>query len=275
MTQIYSIASAKGGVGKTTTAVNLGAALSTSGNNVLLIDLDPERHLSNSLGVPAHSKYSITTLISAVLNEMNIEEILPQCVLTTETLDYIPSSPALAGMATQLAIRQNTMQLSSDNEVKSEFVLKYVVNLFGTKYDYIIIDCGRSIDLLTINALVASNKVIVPVQAHYLPEEGLASFLDTVQRVRAKLNPTLEIGGILLTMYQGATNLCRSVEQDIRKRFGDEYRVFKQPISYSIKVAEAPAFKKTIFAHEPANAAAQCYSAMAKELITDGKNVYS
>jgi len=270
MIRIYSIASAKGGVGKTTTAVNLGAALAANDNRVLLIDLDPERHLSNSLGVPAGAKHTIATLISAALNDMDVSELLPRCVLKTDILDYIPSSPALAGMATQLAIRQNSMQLTSDLEVQSEFVLKHIVDMFRAKYDYIIIDCGRSIDLLTINALVASDKVIIPVQAHYLPEEGLTSFLDTVQRIRAKLNPTLEVAGILLTMYQGATNLCRSVEQDIRERFGEEYRVFKQPISYSIKVAEAPAFKKSIFEHEPSNAAAQCYSSMAKELMENG-----
>ena len=267
MTQIYSIASAKGGVGKTTTAVNLGAALAARDNRVLLIDLDPERHLSNSLGAPTTSKYTIATLISAVLNDMDVAELLPRCVIAADKLDYIPSSAALAGMATQLAIRQNSMQISAD-EVQSEFVLKSIVGVLD--YDYIIIDCGRSLDLLTINALVASNKVIIPVQAHYLPEEGLASFLNTVQRVRTKLNPMLEVGGILLTMYQGATNLCRSVEQDIRERFGDEYRVFTQPISYSIKVAEAPAFKKSIFAHEPTNASAQGYAAMAAEVLDDG-----
>ena len=268
MIRIYSIASAKGGVGKTTTAVNLGAALAANDNRVLLIDLDPERHLSNSLGVPAGAKHTIATLISAILNDMDTAELLPKCVLSTGTLDYISSSPALAGMATQLAIRQNSIQLSSANEIQSEFVLKHIVE--SLDYDYIIIDCGRSLDLLTINALVASDKVIIPVQAHYLPEEGLASFLDTVQRIRTKLNPTLEVAGILLTMYQGATNLCRSVEQDIRERFGANYRVFKQPISYSIKVAEAPAFKKSIYEHDPANAAAQCYSSMAKELMSNG-----
>ena len=267
---IYSVVSAKGGVGKTTTTVNLGAALAASDNRVLLIDLDPERHLSNSLGVPTGAKHSIATLLSAALNDMDVAELLPRCVLSSETLDYISSSPALAGMATQLAIRQNAIQLSSTNEIQSEFVLKHIVESLATSYDYIIIDCGRSLDLLTINALVASDKVIIPVQAHYLPEEGLASFLDTVQRVRAKLNPLLEVAGILLTMYQGATNLCRSVEQDIRERFGADYRVFKQPISYSIKVAEAPAFKKSIYEHDPANAAAQCYSAMAKELMAGG-----
>ena len=267
MARVYSIASAKGGVGKTTTAVNLGAALAANDYRVLLIDLDPERHLSNSLGIAAGVKHTIATLISAVLNDMDVTELLPRCVLKTDTLNYIPSSPVLAGTATQLAIRQNAMQMAGD-EIQSEFVLKHIVETLD--YDYIIIDCGRSLDLLTINALVASDKVIIPVQAHYLPEEGLASFLDTVQRVRAKLNPTLEVAGILLTMYQGATNLCRSVEQDIRERFGADYRVFKQPISYSIKVAEAPTFKKSIFEHEPANAAAQCYSSMAKELMENG-----
>jgi chromosome partitioning protein len=125
--------------------------------------------------------------------------------------------------------------------------------------------------LLTINALAASNEVIIPVQAHYLPEEGLGSFLETVRKIRMSLNPGLEVGGILLTMYQGATNLCRGVQRDIRGRFGGTYRVFQQPIPHSIRVAEAPAFKKSIFGHDPSNPAVQGYREMAREVLGNAK----
>jgi chromosome partitioning protein len=268
MSQVYTVASAKGGVGKTTTSINLGAALAALGHSVLLIDNDPERHLSNSLGVPANTKHSIATLMSAVLNDMELDDLLPRCIVTADKLDCIPSSPVLAGMASQLTVKQNSAQMFAENStMKSEFVLKQITDFIGDRYDYIIIDCGRSLDLLTINALVAAQKVIIPVQAHYLPEEGLGSFIETVGKIRANLNPALEIAGILLTMYQGATNLCRSVKQDVQERFGADYRVFSQPITYSIKVAEAPAFKRSIFEHDTSNMAAQGYSAMAKELI--------
>ena len=155
--------------------------------------------------------------------------------------------------------------------VKSEYILKEIILKVSNRYDYIIIDSGRSLDLLTINALAASNEVIIPVQAHYLPEEGLGSFLETVRKIRMNLNPKLEVGGILLTMYQGSTNLCRSVLQDIRARFGDSYRVFQQPIAHSIRVAEAPAFKRTIFEHDPTNPAAQGYREMAREVLEYAK----
>jgi chromosome partitioning protein len=155
--------------------------------------------------------------------------------------------------------------------LSSEYILREITNRLCGQYDYIIIDCGRSPDMLTINALCASNEVIIPVQAHFLPEEGLASFIETVMKIRERLNPALEISGILITMYQGATNLCRSVAEDINKRFGENYRVFRQPIAHSIKVAEAPAFKRTIFEHDMSNPAAQGYAAMASEVICSGK----
>jgi chromosome partitioning protein len=125
-------------------------------------------------------------------------------------------------------------------------------------------------DLLTVNALAASSQVIIPVQAHYLSEDGLDSFIEIVGKIKQKLNPGLEVGGILITMYQGATNLCKSINEDVRQRFGAEYRVFSRPISHSIKVAESPAYKKTIFEHDPSGAAAMGYREMAKEVLMNG-----
>lgn len=269
---ILTVSSSKGGVGKTTTTLNLGAALAERGQRVLLVDNDPERHLSNSLGIGI-TKNNIAALMSAVLGDMDVGGMLSKCVVTTGKLDCIPSGPALAGMASVLTVRQNSSGMFSETPgIGSEYILREITNRLRNRYEYIIIDCGRSMDMLTINALAASTGVIIPVQAHFLPEEGLVSFIETVMKIRERLNPALEINGILITMYQGATNLCRSVAEDINKRFGGDYRVFRQPIAHSIKVAEAPAFKRTIFEHDMSNPAAQGYAAMASEVIGSGKS---
>jgi chromosome partitioning protein len=272
MAHIYSIGAAQGGVGKTTTAINLGAALADRGHSVLLIDNDPERHLSNALGFPAgKAKYTLASLMNAVLNETDIEAMLGESILTAGSLACISSNHALAGVAARLAVKQGTaLPFGDEGGVKSEFVLKAVTDALGERFEYILIDCGPSTDMLTINALVASDRVIIPVQAHYLPVDGLDAFVEIVGRVRQKLNPDIEVGGILITMYQGATNLCRSVREDITQRFGKEYRVFARPIAHSIKAAESPAYGKTILDHDPAAAAAAGYREMAKEVLMNG-----
>jgi chromosome partitioning protein len=273
MTHIIAVASAKGGTGKTTTALNLGAAIAERGARVLLIDNDPERHLSNSLGIGA-AKYTVASLMSSILNDMDTDELLSKCIVRAGALDCIPSGAALAGMASQLTVRQNSARLFAEpSGIGSEYVLKAITDKLGGKYAYIIIDCGRSLDMLTINALTAAKEVVIPVQAHFLPEEGLASFLETVSKVRESLNPELEVGGILITMYQGATKLCRTVAEDISKRFGKCYRVFRQPIPHSIKVAEAPAFGRNIFEHDALNPAALGYISMASEVMGDEKEL--
>ncbi len=272
MSIVLSAALSKGGVGKTTSSINLGAGLAEHGMRVLLIDMDPGRHLSNSLGIPAqNSKHTITALMTAVINEIDIEELLVKSIVQVGRLFCIPSSRALAGVASLLAVKQNAGAVYSDEgDIKSEFVLKQIIEKLSDDFDYIIIDCGPSTDLLTINALVASHKVIIPVQAHFLPEEGLEAFIGIVGNIKQRFNPQLEIGGILITMYQGATNLCRSVQQDIQNRYGGGYRVFRQPVPHSIKVAESPAFGRPVLSHDPANQAAQAYRMVVKELMEDG-----
>jgi chromosome partitioning protein len=267
MTRIFSICNAKGGCAKTTTAINLGAALAEQGHKVLLIDNDPERHLSNALGFPAQ-KYTLTNLMTAVLNETEIEPLLRESVLASGNMHCITSNHTLAGVTAQLTIRQNSaLPFDDDAGVKSEFVMKEITNALQEQFDYIIIDCGPSMDLLTVNALAASCGVIIPVQAHYLSEDGLDSFIGIVNKVRQRLNPKLEVSGILITMYQGATNLCKSVRDDIRQRFGNDYRVFEKPIAHSIKAAESPAYKRTILEHDSMGAAALGYREMAKEVM--------
>jgi chromosome partitioning protein len=272
MSGIYSVCNAKGGCAKTTTAINLGAALAEQGHKVLLIDNDPERHLSNALGFPERkTKYTLASLMNAVLNETDIETMLAESILAAGNLACITSNRTLAGVAARLAVKQSTaLPFGDEGDIKSEFVLKAVTDALAERFEYIFIDCGPSADLLTINALVASNKVIVPVQAHCLSADGLDAFIEIVKRVKRKLNPDLEIDGILITGYQGATNLCRSVREDITQRFGEEYRVFGRPIAHSIKAAEAPAYGKTILEHDPAGAAAAGYRETAREVLMNG-----
>jgi chromosome partitioning protein len=270
------IATAKGGVGKTTTAMNLGSALARNGYQVCLIDNDPQGgQLTKSLGLnPPQLKYTLANLLFAAMDDTNVEDYLEHCILPVfdyeEGLFCIPSNKKLAGTAARLISMKNSEAVLGDmgDAIKSEYVMQSITKRLEGQFDYIIIDCGPSLDMLTINALVAANQVIIPVQAHYLAEEGLITFLDTVQNIKKNLNPDLIIGGILLTMYQSQTNLCRYVREDIEEKYGNMFHVFNTPITYSIKVAEHPALKKSIFAHDPKNPAAAAYMDMAKEVLS-------
>ena len=152
-----------------------------------------------------------------------------------------------------------------------ELVMARVLELFQSQYDYILIDCGHSMDLLTINALAAAHQAIVPVQAHYLAMEDMADTLEVIQTIRQGINPKLAVGGILLTMYQGRTNLCRGIQDEIQADYGNAFTVFSSPIDFSIRVAEHPIGAASIFAYEPNNPAAKAYSAVAQEVLSYGQ----
>jgi len=269
------IANAKGGVAKTTTALNLGSALAKNGYQVCLIDNDPQGgQLTKSLGInPMQQKYTLANLLFSVIDDTNVEDYIEYCVLPVfdyeEGLFCIPSNKKLAGAAARLLSIKNSEPILGDTGdiIRCEYIMQSIVAQLDRRFDYIIIDCGPSLDMLTINALVAADQVIIPVQAHYLAEEGLIAFLDTVRNVKASLNPSLKIGGILLTMYQSQTNLCRYVREDIEEKYGAMFHVFNTPIAYSVKVAEHPALKRSIFSHDPKNPAAAAYMDMVREVI--------
>ncbi len=271
MGKIYSICNFKGGTGKTSTALNLGAALIASGRSVALVDNDAQGNLTASLGyTPAEQSRTLAKLMLAAIDyPEDLGFHLQKAIIHTDTgIDLIPANRRLADAAARLQI----MQLSQYNAVgdtarASEKVMTELLEHLRPQYDYIIIDCGLKHELLTVNALAASDFCIVPVQAHFLASEGIPEMLDLVRSVREKFNPRLKIAGILLTMYQSRPQLCRSVRESVKEIYGEAFHVFERPIEYSIKVAECPAAGQSIFDYAPKNAAAESYRSLAEEVL--------
>ncbi|MDE6995578.1 MAG: ParA family protein [Lachnospiraceae bacterium] len=271
---VFSITNQKGGVGKTTTALNLGAALAASGKRVLLVDNDPQGNLTAALGfTQAEQKYTLANLLlTAIDYPEDLEFHLNRTVLHTETgPDLIPANRRLADAAARLQVMQlSQYNAVGDAERSCEKMLDSLLAPLKAGYDYIVIDCGLKHELLTVNALAASNYCIIPVQAHYLASEGIPEVLELVRSVQMKFNPTLKIAGILLTMYQSRPQLCRSVRESVGDIYGEAFHVFEQPIEYSIKVAECPAAGQSIFDYSPKNAAALSYRSLAEEVLELG-----
>lgn len=271
---IISVTNKKGGVGKTTSALNLAAALHTAGKRVLMIDNDHQGNLTAAVGLtPAEQKYTLANLLLAVIDYPEDIQLHLQRVLlpVKEGLDLIPANNRLSDAAARLQV----MQLSQYNALGNadrycEKVLSELLAPLKDNYDYTIIDCGLQHELLTVNALTASDYCIVPVQAHFLASEGIPDVLDTVRSVQSRFNPNLRIAGILLTMYQSRPQLCQSVRESVGEIYGENFHVFERPIEYSIKVAECPAAGQSIFEHAPRNAAAESYRSLAEEVLRLG-----
>jgi len=255
MTRIYALANQKGGVGKTTTAVNLGAYLSTVGLKVLLVDVDPQSNATSSLGVDK-MQVQLSTYQALVDGHPLAESISPT---SWKRLYLAPSSPSMAGAEVELV-----------NISARESLLREAITPIIDHYDYILIDSPPSLGLLTVNALTAAlNGVIVPIQCEYLALEGLTSLLRTIQLIQENLNPTLTIRGILMTMYDPRTNLSRQVVEEVRQHFS-RY-VFKTLIPRNVRLGEAPSFGKPIMAYAPRCAGALAYQSLTLEILrTDG-----
>ena len=274
MGKIVAITNFKGGVGKTATALNLGAALSDAEKKVLLIDNDPQGNLTAALGyTPAEQKRTLANfLLAAIDYPEDLEIHLERGILHTGSgLSLMPANRRLADAAARLQV----MQLSQYNALGDagrvcEKVMDSIMPFLRDAYDYIIIDCGLKHELLTVNALAASDYCIIPVQSHFLASEGVPDVLDLVRSVKEKFNPRLEVAGILLTMYQTRPQLCRSVRESVVDIYGGSYHVFERPIEYSIKVAECPATGQSIFEYAPKNAAAESYRSLAREVLRLG-----
>ncbi len=243
----------KGGVGKTTTAVNLAACLANIGKTPLLIDLDPQGNASSGLGVKAGKK----TVYEALLGEVPLQETVRSTCQTR--LSCVPSDIRLSGAELELA-----------NMNRREFRLRGILEPIASAYDYILIDCPPSLNLLTVNALCASSSVLVPIQCEYYALEGVSSLLGTITRVRKAFNPELEIEGILLTMLDGRTNLGLQVVAEVKKHF--KKQVFSTVIPRNVKLSEAPSHGLPIHLYDPRSVGAEAYSALARELAArDGK----
>jgi chromosome partitioning protein len=268
-----SVTNFKGGVGKTTTALNLGAALTSEGKRVLLIDNDPQGNLTAAMGLtPVEQKYTLANLILAAIDyPEDIELHIQRTLLHTDSgIDLIPANKRLVDAAARLQV----MQLSQYNAVGDvhspcETVMRSILSQ-TTSYDYVIIDCGLKHELLTVNALAASNFCIVPVQSQYLASEGIPDVLELIHSVQNRFNPNLQIAGILLTMYQSQPRLCRGVKNSVNEIYGNSIRVFQHPIEYSIRVAECPAAGMSILDYEPKNPAAESYRSLAREVLQLG-----
>jgi chromosome partitioning protein len=252
MTKIYALVNQKGGVGKTTTAVNLGAYLAQAGQCVLIVDADPQANATSSLGL---DKYQLEhTIYDALVREMSIKRV----ILRSPELEIFlaPSSPALAGAEVELV-----------GELAREYRLKQALEPAAGAYDYVLIDCPPSLSLLTINALVAAaSGVIIPIQCEYLALEGLTQLHQTIELVRSRLNPALVIRGMLMTMFDGRTNLAQQVVDEVRRHFGD--RVFGAIIPRNVRLSEAPSYGRPISTYAPRSAGAVAYAALAREVLS-------
>lgn len=267
MAIVYAVANAKGGVGKTTTAINLGAALAAAGKHVLLIDNDPQKaNLTLAMNQANELRYTLSNLIFAALDcPEDLPDYIDWAILHVNEMDLIPANKRLSGVATRLAIEGSAAP--ADGAGAPERALRAITDALSARYDFIIIDCGPKLDTLMTAALTAADHVIIPVQAHYLAEEGISDIMETVRFVQGRYNPALKVSGILLTMYQAQTNLCRSVQELVKEQYGETCRIFKQPIALSVKVAEHPAYGESLIHLDPKHPAALAYTAMAAEVL--------
>jgi chromosome partitioning protein len=254
LARIIAVANQKGGVGKTTTAVNLAACLATSNQSTLLVDCDSQANATAAIGF-AKDPARRTLYHTLILNEP-FERIVQQSQVTG--LDVVPADKNLAGAAVELVAAESR-----------EYKLQAILNQIRDRYRFILLDCPPALDLLTLNALVAADAVLVPIQCEYLALEGVSELLDTLMRIRRTLNPGLEIEGILLTMFDERTTLSRQVATDLRSFFGTQ--VFQSLIPRNVRLAEAPSFGKPIISYDIHSKGAESYLQLAQEVITNAE----
>jgi chromosome partitioning protein len=254
MTKIVALANQKGGVGKTTTAINLGASVAACERRVLLVDLDPQSNATSGIGVIEADP----SMYDVLIENMPLREIIRPTEIPT--LFLAPSSVDLVGAEVELR-----------DAIGREYYLKRVLEPIAADYDYILIDSPPSLGLLTVNGLTAANSVLVPLQAEYFALEGVSQLLATIDRVKSAVNPSLDVEGIVLTMYDERINLARQVAEEVRNHFGE--KVYKTVIPRNVRLSEAPSFGKPIILYDIRSRGSEAYVSLAREFIQRAENV--
>lgn len=259
--KVIALTNQKGGVGKTTTAVNLGVCLSKQGKKVLLVDADAQANLTMSLGYPRPDDLpiSLATIMQDIIDDKPFD-VQKGILHHSEGVDLLPSNIELSGLEVRLI-----------NAISRERVLTTCINEVKKNYDYVLIDCMPSLEMLTINALAATDSVVIPTQPHYLSAKGLELLLRSVSKVRRQINPHLRIDGILMTMVMPRTNISKEVTALVRRAYGQNIKVFDAQIPHSIRAVEATAEGKSIFAYDKGGKVAAAYEQFGKEVADIGE----
>lgn len=254
MGRIIAIANQKGGVGKTTTAINLSASLASLGKKVLAIDMDPQGNMSSGLGIDKNEVEK--TVYDLIIENIGIEECI--CEEVIENLDVLPSNIDLSAAEIEL--------IGVDNK---EYILRDEANKVKEKYDFIIIDCPPALSMLTINAMTTSDSVLVPIQCEYYALEGLSQLIHTIELVQERLNPALEIEGVVFTMYDARTNLSLQVVENVKDNLNQN--IYKTIIPRNVRLAEAPSYGMPINLYDPKSKGTESYLLLAEEVINKGE----